>query len=86
MCSATARAVADHGRLTLVWLSFGFHLAIMVMFCVRGQAATIGKGQAGQASAIQVTRCATGKAFTANLYLLLIQELLAQFLKGLEAI
>lgn len=57
----------------------------MVMFCVRGQAATIGKGQAGQASAIQVMRCATGKPLTADLYLLFIQELLAQVLKGLEA-
>jgi len=51
VCSAAAGGVAVHGRLTLVWLSFGCQLAIMVMFCLRGQAQIIGKDQAGPDSA-----------------------------------
>ena len=57
----------------------------MVMFCLRGQAQIIGKGQAGPASAIRALMCATAKPLTADLYLLFIQELRAQVLKGLEA-
>lgn len=58
----------------------------MVMFCLRGQASTIGKGQAVPASASRAMLCTMAKPLTADLSLLFIQELLAQVLMGLGAI